>query len=785
MTIILHLLPWQGTEVIDHVALARQALEAGQPEDARSHLERGLWARPADPEVARLLAVAHEQLGNSDEAASSALLHYELLLANPEANRSELADAVKVIERLDEDASELIRAREQLADALVEVGKRYLRRKLPLTAADAFQQALHLLPEHAAALSEIDAIESKGGSAKAVAQLRRFQMRRRSPQWIARQDALHADFSHAYEKRTPNYHFKTNIGWEALEGSAAYMEQMNKFYRSFYHFREHGGTPVVNLLLFRTAAEFDEYNKKTGAVLDSSTAQAYYSPAGPTIVGWDPRDRGGSTLWPLYATLFHEAAHQFVDLVAKAEVPSWLNEGIATYFEGTRILDDGTVEINHPSYHRLSAFLASCRSEAAVSLRELLTRPFEDYRSENYCYGWALVYYFRNFENTEGEKIYLGALDKCLRSYRRGSRPSVAVFEEFFINGVERAEIDSIEGFEKRWRSWFLEREREFYDHRLRAEKLAERGRAHWAAGRTEKAVEALAAAVSELPDRLDVRHDHARLAAEAKDLDTAIAELRKLHREAGLGEKTRVEIEGGLATLDPESQRLTGAIDTFRDTLELKIDELVVERRGKLALWALAGLRRVFGPLPEFQGEIDRVEQLTRATLRRWRSLLGESAFESWWGSKEYAQQGGEIVARAGDMGGELRTAGLDLSGDFEYRVKLFLPEAASWAGLAFGMTDSGTGWAIAVSPIGEAVLKKLDPDEGDWVDIYHFPGQKKYGAVWSTLYLEVFGNQLRFYVDDRTALVRDFPPASLSGRVGFYASGDGIRFKDPEVRY
>ena len=50
-------------------------------------------------------------------------------------------------------------------------------------------------------------------------------------------------------------------------------------------------------------------------------------------------------------TLFHEAAHQFVNRATSAG--GWLNEGLASFFEGTRLLPNGTVLMNLPANHKL------------------------------------------------------------------------------------------------------------------------------------------------------------------------------------------------------------------------------------------------------------------------------------------------------------------------------------------------------------------------------------------------------------------------------------------------
>jgi len=86
------------------------------------------------------------------------------------------------------------------------------------------------------------------------------------------------------------------------------------------------------------------------------------------LFSYDPRDDGFS-LENLYETLFHEASHQYMALAVGAnEALLWLNEGMATYFEGVELGPDGTVEVGLPAMRRL---------QTLISMFEKRERPLE------------------------------------------------------------------------------------------------------------------------------------------------------------------------------------------------------------------------------------------------------------------------------------------------------------------------------------------------------------------------------------------------------------------------
>ena len=78
-----------------------------------------------------------------------------------------------------------------------------------------------------------------------------------------------------------------------------------------------------------------------------SAPEGWWSPGENKVTCYDTRTTTTSLDWML-ETLFHEASHQFMtQLESKGgSAPAWLNEGTASYFEGARLLANGTVQTN-------------------------------------------------------------------------------------------------------------------------------------------------------------------------------------------------------------------------------------------------------------------------------------------------------------------------------------------------------------------------------------------------------------------------------------------------------
>ncbi len=145
---------------------------------------------------------------------------------------------------------------------------------------------------------------------------------------------------------------------------------MNAFYRRFFRYgteKDGKNVPRIALHLFRTHDEYLKLGK--GPPVEWSGGQ---------FTGDSVETAAGGGFDGMVGTLFHEAAHQFVSLSTTAA--GWMNEGLASYFEGSRILANGTVITNLPANHRLFPLVQKMERgwmDSAIG-RHLPRRPLEE-----------------------------------------------------------------------------------------------------------------------------------------------------------------------------------------------------------------------------------------------------------------------------------------------------------------------------------------------------------------------------------------------------------------------
>jgi hypothetical protein len=141
----------------------------------------------------------------------------------------------------------------------------------------------------------------------------------------------------------------------------------------------------------------------------------------------------------LFQRLTHEAFHaylaSFVYSPSDAEVPRWLNEGLAQIFE-TAIIEAGELRAGHPDRTRLRRVQTMLNKGDFLAVADLLKSGPKQFlvqhatdqqaSDRHYLASWALAYYL-TFER----RLLAGkAMDEYVRALHRGGDPLVA-FREF------------------------------------------------------------------------------------------------------------------------------------------------------------------------------------------------------------------------------------------------------------------------------------------------------------------------------------------------------------------
>jgi hypothetical protein len=150
----------------------------------------------------------------------------------------------------------------------------------------------------------------------------------------------------------------------------------------------------------------------------------------------------------LFHTLYHEAFHaylaNFVYPREEAEVPRWLNEGLAQIFE-TAILEAAELRVGHADPARLTAAQELLKSDRLVPIAELLRSKPEQFivghdrqagvSDRFYLSSWAVAFYL----TFHLHKLHTTDMDEYVLALKKGEDPAAA-FKRFVKQPLDQFE---------------------------------------------------------------------------------------------------------------------------------------------------------------------------------------------------------------------------------------------------------------------------------------------------------------------------------------------------------
>lgn len=742
------------------------------------------------------------------------------------------------LEGLDPIARDLFSMKSDFTGKLKPLAEQYEKQGRPHSAIRVLKQILALDPENPEAQAAVERIASTPDPSLAGDAKPKDLFEDVTDEWIREHDEAHLTWDNRAKLERENYITYTDAGYEVLVRSAEAMEQMNAFYRIFFRYgtEEHGGSvPRIGLNIFKNREEYLE--KGIGPPVEWSGGHF----TGNFVETYIPASGGFEGM---VGTLFHEAAHQFVSLATQAV--GWLNEGLASFFEGTRILPNGTVIMNMPATHRLiplanrmekgwmsgpddgiSGDDANQTPEMAPTFRIVLENKYQ-WGPPWYAPTWGVVYFLYNYQDpVDGRFVYRRAFQEFInKSGGRQGDGAVKNFEEVVLANPSKAlKIDrpddavdvrlprTVEELDEVWMEYCLNLRDELAGTIEVTRPYLQWGQYAMQNKLFEEAKEHFEKGLVQAPDDIDLLIAFADLLSEEfKNPDRAtklvLEALHFLERQDPINEK---------AIRDTE--RLLGKLDKKMKTLTKVREELAGASRAVVARYQAAGLDSMVMDvswrmaqnldLPDLFNEYETAVRRSGKSLAIWDLAYNEQNLQGWTtqGTDGSFSADGIFLDvdfdkfEEGVYDYQFLTLDRVTSGDFSMEAKVSVNRGkVGFAGFVFGQKGASTFHGLLYMP------GKLKAKEGtantDYVDLMssfgsgspkiwrHVPAPEPervsdtVGETWRTLRLDVAGSVVDFYLDGELLSTHEFASRDvLRGSFGLITGKGRCRFRD--VRY
>ncbi|MCU0865797.1 MAG: hypothetical protein MUC36_18585 [Planctomycetes bacterium] len=804
--------------VASYLAEARGQLQAGDLAGAKAAVERALERDGKSLPALQLLAEIAVRLDDRDTAVHMQHRWLEVFDARTDpkakAGPEALAERKALLERLqalDTKALDWGKLQAACVTGLADIGKQYRAKKDWLGALDVYQQLLQVAPGHPDGLAAVQQIRTSGGREVAVEDVYAGTdpTGGLSEEELAALDREHADWEQAWTDQSDNYRYRTNAGFLVLKTARIAMEQMNRFYRRFFHFLEDGGkTPAIEIRIFKNRDEYLKY----GTTPQPWSAGQFTGDAVETYAGGVS---GKESVREMYGTLFHEAAHQFVSMTGPM-VPGWLNEAYASFFEGCVILSNGSVKWNRVPAGRLMPLAArlergwmSDPAEAGPGAggewnEPQQAPPFKMIVEGKYAWGppwyaptWGVVYYLYNLRLADGRLVYRDALHAYYTSFKRGQpKDPAAHFETIVLRGSPLSTVATLAELDEPWKQWILQlRDRELGKTDAGDELM------RWAAAALARGDQA--AAREFLEDARELRPTDPEVLwslAGVLEADKAKAQAAARYREF----RRALELNGKAA--DPRGAAAAKKIDALDPlvarvrTLRQKLcDQGLVLAKDyearQLPSMALEIARRMTASysMPAAMDYYTQLALRSGKSLARFRVAYDERSLRGWSASDDGSFQAyGKLlrakVPRDGDrMVTRELTCDVTFDADFSLAAELQVLATddgkgyrGDLVGLCFGRKGDAVFHAVLLHPKG--FLDLSSNRGGTWT--VHDHRSVPVGSSWHQLRIDVTGNQLDVYYDGLYVRSLSFPdPAAVRGAFGLLCGPGEAQFRNVRI--
>ncbi|HTL29425.1 MAG TPA: DUF1570 domain-containing protein, partial [Tepidisphaeraceae bacterium] len=156
----------------------------------------------------------------------------------------------------------------------------------------------------------------------------------------------------------------------------------------------------------------------------------------------------------LRRTLQHEAFHQFAYTAISPNIPVWLNEGLAQFFEEGVVIGNSIVTVGQVPPRRIRQLQADMAAKRIIPFDQFLAMTDQQWEasladktkaSAQYNQSWAMVHFLIGATDSDGEPRYRQRFIEMLKLIHNGTDPQLAWQQQFLTN---------TKGFQDRFVEW-------------------------------------------------------------------------------------------------------------------------------------------------------------------------------------------------------------------------------------------------------------------------------------------------------------------------------------------
>lgn len=262
-----------------------------------------------------------------------------------------------------------------------------------------------------------------------------------------------------YKFESEHYFLECALEPEVVEALATTMDDIYGSYVNIYFGGDESRVelPKATIAIFQT---WDDMVETYPGPNPSPGLGGWWMPSQSKVTCYDTRETTGS-LDGMLNTLFHEASHQFMSgLTARGGfAPAWLNEGTASFFEGSRALQDRRVTWPDAAAGRLASLSYQLMSGDGPTFADVVNfNSPASYPGEYYSYGWGIVYYFQEYEDPKTlEYVWRPYYEEYVEKITQEAANSRELFEEIFLRPGNPGGFRTFEDFEEGLTRWILD----------------------------------------------------------------------------------------------------------------------------------------------------------------------------------------------------------------------------------------------------------------------------------------------------------------------------------------